>query len=237
MLLLQCLCITVQGQNLLIEAGAGIAGNTGIKNRDIRSRGKGFAAPGVHMALMADMKRWQVGVIGDVYSIRHSTSFVYEQYLTPDGAYATQYTNTGVPALTISALGNYKLPVAKSGSYVFAGPRAGVILFPGKNVALYEWTMSSTPEFIYGLQAGFCTHSNARFSTGFMLSWQQYQSSKQLSYVSVYMYEDVNKMKHYIHTPISKFLPYTVNTYNVQVFLRYNLHLEKKVKKAEQQED
>ena len=83
MLLLQCLCITVQGQNLLIEAGAGIAGNTGIKNKDIRSRGKGFAAPGVHMALMADMKRWQVGVIGDVYSIRHSTSFVYEQYLTP----------------------------------------------------------------------------------------------------------------------------------------------------------
>ena len=51
------------------------------------------------------------------------------------------------------------------------------------------------------------------------------------------MYEDVNKMKHYIHTPISKFLPYTVNTYNVQVFLRYNPHLEKKVKKAELQED
>lgn len=237
MLLLLCLCTTVQGQNFLIEAGAGVAGNTGIKNRDIRSRGKGFAVPGVHMTLMADMKQWQVGIIGDVYGIRHSTAFAYEQYLTPNGAYATHLTNTGAPALIISASGNYKLTVAKSGSYIFAGPRAGAILFPGNNVAFHEWTLSSTPEFIYGLQAGFSTHSNARFSTGFMLSWQQYHSSKQLAYVSTYMYEDVNKMKHYIHTPISKFLPYTVNTYNVQVFLRYNLHLEKKVKKAEQQED
>ena len=220
-------------QDVFLNLAAGLAGNRGPKGKDISSTGTGYARLAADISALADMKYLQAGLGASVFSIKNKTSFLFEEGILPDKAAKTYPTSIAAPAFSPYIFVSAKLRVSKTGSYIFGGGRTGVVLFTKEEISRTpyyggtnnrgEVVLASANTFIYGAQLGFATHSNNRVATGFTASWQRFSTKANFTYDATYIYpfHGINQAG---FVALTRSIPYTINLYSIQVFLRFKLH-------------
>lgn len=229
---LALLCYSSYAQRLSVHAAGGIISNSGPVTQDLRKARANFTHVIGELGLMADMGKWQAGAGLSVFNMMSGTSFIFEQYVLPDGSFHSYEIAMGDPVYNPYLYAGRIIPIEQH-VYFSAGLRLGMIASPAQERSKwpYEYGFNTDGKMIfrtatafsYGLQCGFNVQASRSMTAGINVFWQQVHTSSHVSYNTYYT--ALNNMGEKKSYPIivNKDLNYRVSMQALELFLRFTL--------------
>lgn len=236
LLMLQPLC----AQDVFVSAMTGLLRNTGPEGREVNGSGRGQSTIVADVTAMGDDVYVQAGAGVGLLTVRGTVNFLFEEHILPDKQVKTYPASMASPGISAYGFINGKLYISKTGSYFFGGLRGGAIMFTNERTTEVagstgrnersEVVLRSRNAPLYGVQVGFSTHNKKRVATGFCAAWQRFSTTADMNYDAEFYYK-YGGFQQVGTQNIVREVPYSVNLFSLQVFIRYCL-FEDKVKKT-----